>query len=102
MDCPICKSQLNYGTVQIHGTVTSFFFFGLSYQPMFYRQSNGEEEKIFNPNMDYSVLRCDKCRTIVIPDLETVLPKLNGKCQRCGKSESSGKPYCHICRQHVE
>ena len=101
MKCPICKEQLVPGVVEIRSTLGDFFMFGLSNQRLFLKGKGKEKKEIATPDHPNSVLECEKCHAVLIPNKEEVLPLSDGKCQLCGSAENSKKSYCQDCGQRL-
>jgi hypothetical protein len=101
MKCPICKSDLVYGTVEIRSTLSDWFLFGMSNQRLFLMGKDGEKKEIATPDNPNAVLECEKCHAVVIPNQEVPLPLKDGECQRCGLVDKVEKPYCRGCGQRL-
>ena len=102
MNCPSCGKTAEPGTAQVHGTGLGFMFTGFSFQPLFFKNAEGVEEKLMEPNSIYEAFLCPSCKTIVIPTkTEAALPLNNGRCPRCEFPNDADANFCEKCGQRV-
>lgn len=66
LDCPNCDGKLKNGEVKIHGTIGGFFFFGLSYQNLYFKSESEKEIKILGSFGAAPSLRCESCGIVIL------------------------------------
>jgi hypothetical protein len=73
MICSTCQSEMADGTARIHGTFGTFLVFGLSHQPLWFKETgvnSGRELPLMQPNRDYQSWYCENCDILTVKNVD--------------------------------
>jgi hypothetical protein len=56
------------GILEIRGTLRTLLAYGLSYQSLWWQEDDETPTSLLEPRMPIEAFRCEKCRTIVVPE----------------------------------
>ncbi len=72
MKCPYCQDNMKKGSVEISGSLASFFSFGVSTQNMYfapfdekYQEFSTQKEKIAEETKVLLAHKCENCKAVV-------------------------------------
>ena len=70
--CPECTTEMEAGSIKIHGSLGGFLLFGLSEQQLYFkRQGQKKEIRILEDHNTREGFRCPNCRTIVVKNVSS-------------------------------
>ena len=65
--CPLCGTELEAGSVTVHGTLWGFLLVGLSYEHCWFQPASGAEETVVLSSKDSrDACRCLQCGFVAI------------------------------------
>jgi hypothetical protein len=68
MKCSQCNAEMVEGTVQVRGTLWGFFYFGFSYQNLYFDKDE-KTSMIMVSRAKKKSFQCSKCSGVFIPNL---------------------------------